>query len=147
MSFTFSVVTRGIEVQAVVNLSVTALALERYRLANGRYPTSLEELVPDYLGEIPKDPYDNSPLRYRKNPERFVLYSIGHDLTDDNASEGYDHSSSFNPFERSPDIIWPLPSMTPNDTAERPRIVPKKFVRRLAAPTPTPAQRSPQNTP
>lgn len=146
-SSTFSVVTRGIEAQAIVNLTVTALALERYRLANAGYPTSLEELVPDYLGEIPKDPYDNSPLRYRKNPERFVLYSIGNDLTDNNTDKGYDYSYSNKPFERSPDIVWPLPSMTPNDTAERPRIVPKKFVRRIAAPTPTPAQRSPQNTP
>jgi len=39
-----------------------ALAAERFRRAEGRMPTSLDELVPKYLREIPRDVKTGSPL-------------------------------------------------------------------------------------
>jgi hypothetical protein len=58
------------------------LALERYRMAHGRWPETLADLVPDYLPKIPLDPYDAAPLRYRKLDDGCVVYSIGADRRD-----------------------------------------------------------------
>ena len=41
----------------------TALAIQRYRLATGRLPASLEELVPRYIKDVPIDPFDGRPSR------------------------------------------------------------------------------------
>ncbi|UCG34379.1 MAG: hypothetical protein JSU68_07015 [Phycisphaerales bacterium] len=59
------------------------LAAERFRLATGRWPESLEELVPEYLDAVPLDPFDEKPLRYRVEADRVVIYSIGEDEVDD----------------------------------------------------------------
>jgi hypothetical protein len=73
---------------AEVCVTVTALAVERWRLAHhGRLPASLADLVPQYLAAIPSDPYDNLPLRYRILPKGYVVYSIGPDFKDDHGLE------------------------------------------------------------
>ncbi len=61
---------------AGVDLARTALAIERYRLATGRVPEKLEELVPQYLKEVPIDPFDGNPIRYRRTEPGYLLYSI-----------------------------------------------------------------------
>jgi len=63
------------------------IAVERFRLANGRLPDSLEELVPKWLDAVPADPFDDKPIRYRKLDKGFVTYSIGPDLKDDGGKE------------------------------------------------------------
>ena len=50
---------------AGVRNATTALAIERYRLANEILPESLDDLVPHYLSEVPTDPFDGMPLRYK----------------------------------------------------------------------------------
>ena len=64
-----------------------ALAIERYRLAAGKLPDALADLVPDYLDSVPEDPFDGDELRYRKLEVGFVVYSIGEDLSDDGGRE------------------------------------------------------------
>jgi hypothetical protein len=65
-----------------------ALAVERFRLANGgNTPESLNELIPQFLSSIPSDPFDGQPLRYKELPTGFVVYSIGPDRTDDGGIE------------------------------------------------------------
>lgn len=78
------------ELKAVahVRLAVAALAVERWRLAHGgQVPGSLAELVPGFLSVIPNDPFDDRPLRYKKQAKGYVIYSIGEDLTDDGGRE------------------------------------------------------------
>jgi hypothetical protein len=65
----------------------TGLAIERYRLAEGRLPDTLADLVPAYLDTVPTDPFDGNELRYKKLEIGFVVYSIGEDLSDDNGKE------------------------------------------------------------
>jgi len=70
--------------QTAVQQAMTACALERYRLARGRFPEKLDELVPQYLAAVPKDVIDGQPLRYRREGAKgFVLYSIGWNMKDD----------------------------------------------------------------
>ena len=61
---------------------IVALACERFRLAHGNWPTSLKDLLPEYLIEIPIDPYTGKEMIYRILPDGVVIYSVGHDLTD-----------------------------------------------------------------
>jgi hypothetical protein len=50
--------------------ATTALAVERYRLQHGRWPDSLEALVSaQLLRQVPLDPYDGKPLRYRPSAD------------------------------------------------------------------------------
>jgi len=65
----------------------TALAVERYRLAEGHLPESLEDLVPAYMEAVPKDPFDGRRLRYFTRENGFVVYSVGDDLTDNGGAE------------------------------------------------------------
>ncbi len=78
-----------IELRTLARLSTTrvALAIERYRLAAGKLPDALAELVPDYLDVVPRDPFDGNVLRYKKLEVGFVVYSIGEDLIDDGGKE------------------------------------------------------------
>ncbi len=58
------------------------LACERYRLATGAWPETLDDLVPRYLEAAPIDPFDGKPIRYAHIEEGIKLWSIGMDMTD-----------------------------------------------------------------
>lgn len=77
--------TRDI-VRARRDAALAVLAMESYRRANGAWPTTLAELVPNYLPSVPLDPFDGKPLRYLPPTSESgspVLYSIGVDGKDD----------------------------------------------------------------
>jgi hypothetical protein len=80
----------------------TAIALTRYRFTHGAFPAKLEALVPDYLDDLPVDPFDGKPLRFVSKPEKFLIYSIGPDGKDDGGSP-YDEKSM------TGDIVFSLP--------------------------------------
>ena len=61
----------------LVRTAVAGLAAERFRLDRGRWPDSLEQLVPSYLSEIPRDPFVDAPLKLRKLPDGLFIYSVG----------------------------------------------------------------------
>lgn len=65
----------------------TAFAVERYRLAEGRLPSSLDVLVPTYLNAIPDDPFNAKPLKYHLRQPGYVIYSVGEDQTDEGGAE------------------------------------------------------------
>jgi len=70
--------------QNAVNLARVAIALERYRLANGGYPDSLDALAPQFMEKIPHDVIGGKPLHYQRTDDgQFVLYSVGWNETDD----------------------------------------------------------------
>ncbi|QDU34098.1 hypothetical protein KS4_21600 [Poriferisphaera corsica] len=71
--------------QARLNTFIVALALQRYQLTNGSYPTSLEPLTPDLLPNIPIDPFNRSPLRYKHTQNAVVIYALGPDHLDNQA--------------------------------------------------------------
>jgi hypothetical protein len=77
------------EAEGVANgrICVVALALERFRLANHRLPDDLRSLVPVFMQDVPADPFDGRPLRYKKLPKGYVVYSIGPDGRDDGGKE------------------------------------------------------------
>jgi len=72
---------------ASIALARTALAIERYRLATGKVPERLEELVPRYLKEVPIDPFGGQPIRYRRTDPGYLLYSVNDDGQDNGGKE------------------------------------------------------------
>jgi hypothetical protein len=70
--------------QRVINV---VLSIERYRNVKGRLPDSVGELIPEFLPEIPTDPFDEEQLRYRKDGESYFVYSVGPDCVDDDGKK------------------------------------------------------------
>jgi hypothetical protein len=62
--------------QALMNSAAAAVAAERFRLKHGRWPDTLAELSPAFLREVPIDPYDGKPLRFRRLLDGVVIYAI-----------------------------------------------------------------------
>jgi hypothetical protein len=75
--------------QTMVNEACIACGLERYRLAHGQYPDSLEALVPQFAAKLPHDIIGGKPLKYHRATDgRFVLYSVGWNGKDDGGVAG-----------------------------------------------------------
>jgi hypothetical protein len=72
---------------AQIYTAQTALAVERFRLAHGKLPEKLDELVPQFLPAVPQDPFDGQPLRYRRLEKGYVIYSVDRDGMDNGGRE------------------------------------------------------------
>jgi hypothetical protein len=75
-------------IQAELRCAILLLAAERYRKAHGRWPGSLDELVPQYLARVPTDPFDGKPIRLKPIADGLIIYSIGLDEEDNNGTLG-----------------------------------------------------------
>ena len=56
---------------------------QAWRAEHGQCPDSLDSLVPGTLDTVPLDPFSSAALQYRRDGERYVLYSVGPDGKDD----------------------------------------------------------------
>jgi hypothetical protein len=75
-----------------------AFALAAYHRAEGKYPKSLDQLVPKYLARVPTDYFTNKPMTYRVTEKGYELRSAG--------ARNDDRS----PFDL-PNITMPLPAV------------------------------------
>jgi hypothetical protein len=91
---------------------ITAIALKRFRLQRGNFPEQLSELVPEFLAAVPLDAVDGNPLRYHRNAETFLLYSIGDDGVDDggDTTPAKTTTSATWYWLRGRDWVWPQPA-------------------------------------
>ena len=79
---------RFAQLEARRRAALTALAIERFRLEHeGQLPETLEDLRSAPAAELRLDPFDGKPLRFRKLPKGFVVYSIGSDRSDEGGRE------------------------------------------------------------
>jgi hypothetical protein len=101
------------EAQVWLDEARIACALERYHLAHGVYPESLEALIPACIDALPHDIMNGKPYHYKLRPDgTFLLYSVGWNLTDDGGVAIFtdpDHSGhSAQDYEQG-DWVWPTP--------------------------------------
>jgi len=75
--------------QAKERFIITTLAVRLFRMEKGRWPENLDELVPEYLENVPLDPFGLKPLRYKKREGKWIIYSIGPDGKDDGGVKKY----------------------------------------------------------
>lgn len=95
--------------QASTDLATVACALEQHRLAHGQYPESLDALAPRFLGQVPRDVIQGGALRYQALPEdRFVLYSLGWNGTDDSGHPGGKPNGTWE--SNAGDWVWRYPA-------------------------------------
>jgi hypothetical protein len=96
--------------QSSVDLARAAVGLERYRLAHGGFPESLDALALQYLGSVPRDVVNGRPLIYRREADGgFVLYSIGWNETDDGGTVVLDPGPSQKVDPKQGDWVWRYP--------------------------------------
>jgi hypothetical protein len=83
----FGAVARAMEATlseiAHIRTAEAAVAAERYRLARGRWPESLEDLVGGFIEAIPTDPYTGDAIKLKADGEGLVVYSVGENGVDD----------------------------------------------------------------
>ena len=96
------------------------VALHQFRVRHGEWPPQLDELQPDLLIDLPRDPYDGAPLRYEVRDNQPVIWSVGIDGVD----QGGVFGANPMPFilKRAPaepasppvaaldERLWPMPS-------------------------------------
>jgi hypothetical protein len=78
-------------------------AMYRYRAKKGKYPENLSDLLPEYMADLPLDPFDGKPLRFKQTDGKIIIYSIGPDEIDDGGAP-YDQETN------KGDVIFELPN-------------------------------------
>jgi len=114
-----SSVRKAMQAETERSIVLCAIALKRYLLRRGKYPASLDALVPKLISSWPVDYMDGKPTKYRLNSDgSFTLYSVGVDGNDDggDASLPPEKPKSRNLWNRK-DFIWPAPA-TPEEVQE-----------------------------
>ena len=113
--------TRIVQAEVARQFAETAIALKRYQMRQGCYPSNLAALVPDFLPAVPRDPLDSKPLRYQLKPDGgILLYSVGEDGEDNGGDP-----TPVPPVTRSTqvrwqagkDFVWPQPA-SPEEIAD-----------------------------
>jgi len=101
-----------VRAEAVKAILTTQVALEIFKVKNGSYPEKLDQLG-GILKEVPKDPFANEPLKYKRTEDGYIVYSVGENLADDGGEGG--------PSRYEPDIVArsPLPEPEPFKPAEQ----------------------------
>jgi hypothetical protein len=73
--------------QTILRSLATACSVERYRMAHGRLPATLENLVPAFLPSVPSDPLTSKPLCFKPSESSsYLIYGTGWDQTDNAGS-------------------------------------------------------------
>ena len=77
---------------ALSDAADAAVACERYRRKHGKLPEQLDELVPEFLPEVPIDPYSGQPFQYVVRDDEYLVYSVGSNRIDEGGliAEGLD---------------------------------------------------------
>jgi hypothetical protein len=89
--------------QTAANHAVLACALERHRLANGKFPVTLQALAPQFIAQLPHDLITGEAYKYsRTGEEHYMLYSVGWNERDDG---GVGKTSS---EETGGDWVWEI---------------------------------------
>jgi hypothetical protein len=108
--------------QTRVNEAIVACALERYRLAEGQFPESLEPLSPRFLPKMPHDIITGVALLYHRTPDgQFILYSVGWNEEDDGGTVVLTPAKQPSSDLTQGDWVWqyPAPAVSPVQEAAR----------------------------
>lgn len=93
--------------QSSVDMARAACALERFRLAQGEYPGTLDAVSPRFIESLPPDVIGGQSLKYHRTDDgQFALYSVGWNGTDDNGAIYLKtYSKTFIDYDKG-DWVW-----------------------------------------
>lgn len=93
---------RAASIEAGLRQARIACAIQEYALSEKALPSSLDQLVPKYIDEIPRDVINGGAMHYRSDGKEYVLWSVGWNEKDDGGNGS--------PNEKSPqkklDWVW-----------------------------------------
>ena len=72
-----------------------AFALAMYHNDHSAYPRSLADLSPQYMAQVPKDPWSDRDYIYRPRDNGYLLYSVGRNGKDDGGNSWMDNPKQF----------------------------------------------------
>ena len=78
-----------LEWQAVCREAIVGIAVHQYRLKHGEWPADLAQLVPEFLPELPRDPFNEGMLQLALHPKIegavcvFAAHPTGEDVSPD----------------------------------------------------------------
>jgi hypothetical protein len=93
-----------------IQMTLTVLGTQRYRLKARNLPGQLSDLVPEYLPALPRDFMNGKALVYRQRPagDEFLLYSVGVDGKDDGGNAvQQDDKKVYRQIWDGRDAVWP----------------------------------------
>jgi hypothetical protein len=82
--------------EAFIDLIQIGILVEQYKVREGYYPDTLDDIASGLGGSLPVDPFSGEKYRYRPLGSVFVLYSISHNRLDDGGTHDY----------MKGDIVW-----------------------------------------
>jgi hypothetical protein len=98
---------RAAVAQTVVNQARIAVAIERFRLANGTPPDALAALAPRFLAAVPVDVLGGAPYRYEPaGGNRFALVAVGLNLQPDGGQVAVDKQGRPKTTAVAGDWVW-----------------------------------------
>ncbi len=68
---------RAFNAEAEIRLCRLALAATAFKTQHGRWPKTLDELTPQYIDAIPKDPFSTQPIQMKAVEGGLDLFSVG----------------------------------------------------------------------
>jgi hypothetical protein len=103
---------------------ITALAIHRYFLKYGQWPTGYDQITPEFVGEFPLDEVTGGRLKFKNDNGSLIVYSVGNDRDDDGGQDRFQVDGEMTPREQFifaqqpvsnnvPDgdwIVWPTRS-------------------------------------
>lgn len=96
--------TKVAVLEAILTTSRAGLACRLYKSRTGRYPESLNALVPEILPDVPIDPFTGKPLVYRPAGNGFIVYSLGSNEKDDGGRSTFNYSQLV--MDKDDDWSW-----------------------------------------
>ena len=69
-----SIIRGGLEIDTIVRLCRTAIAAQLHFRDRGQYPSSLDDLVPTYLDEVPDDPITETPIQMETTLDEVIIF-------------------------------------------------------------------------
>jgi hypothetical protein len=91
--------------QTAAETAAISCAIQQFKLAKGRLPESLEQLVPEYIEKLPHDIITGQSLRYKRTEDgRYKIYSVGWNEKDDGGAAGFKKGEHDVPEEG--DWVW-----------------------------------------
>ena len=81
---TSDIVSKRAMIIATARATRAGAAVLSYRAAHGSLPATLSDAMPS----VPADPFDLKPMRYRREGDGFVIYSVGPTLEYDGGTAG-----------------------------------------------------------
>jgi len=109
-------------IRTQLDLARMAVGVERFRLAYGKLPQRLDDMVPAFIDRVPGDFFNEGrPLVYRiKDNGEYVVYSYGPNGHDDNGKER-DKDETGNWYKDLIDITF---TVAPPEIRDRPQVAP-----------------------